>query len=156
GEPIEESVHTRRFPEAAAGPADGEMYRRWERLLELRAQVLKALEVARAEGLLGNSLEARVILEAEGETLALLQRYSGFLKDLFIVSDVSLAAPAPIPGALDRPATPGVRVERAPGGKCERCWRVTTDVGSDPSFRTVCARCAAAVRSIVRARGGGA
>ena len=156
GDPIEESVHTLQFPEAAATPADEELDRRWERLLEMREQVLKALEMARAEGLVGNSLEARVILEAEGETLALLQRDPGLLKDLFIVSEVTLVSSASPSGAPDRPGSPAVRVERARGSKCGRCWHITTDVGSDPSFATLCARCVGAVQSIVRARGAGA
>jgi isoleucyl-tRNA synthetase len=156
GDPIEESVHTLQFPEAVGSPADEELDRRWERLLEMREQVLKALEVARAEGLLGTSLEARVILEAEGETLALLQRYPGVLKDLFIVSEVTLVPSASPSRAPDRPGSPAVRVERARGSKCERCWHITTDVGSDPSLATLCARCVGAVQSIVRARGAGA
>ena len=111
--------------------------------------------MARAEGLVGNSLEARVILEAEGETLALLQRDPGLLKDLFIVSEVTLVSSASPSGAPDRPGSPAVRVERARGSKCERCWHITTDVGSDPSLATLCARCVGAVQPLVRARGAG-
>jgi isoleucyl-tRNA synthetase len=153
GDPIEESVHTLEFPGSVDLPADEELERRWECLLEAREQVLKALEVARAERVLGNSLEARVTLDAEGETLALLRRYPGFLKDLFIVSEVTLgSSPAPA-GAGGRPDPLAVRVERARGSKCERCWHITTDVGSDPSFSTLCGRCVGAVQSIARARG---
>jgi isoleucyl-tRNA synthetase len=36
-------------------------------------------------------------------------------------------------------------VERAAGSKCERCWKYTTDVGSDPRFPTICGACADAV-----------
>ncbi|HEV8702901.1 MAG TPA: isoleucine--tRNA ligase [Candidatus Polarisedimenticolia bacterium] len=151
GDPIDESVHTMSFPEADAAPADDELDRQWARLLELRDQVLKALELARAEGTLGNSLEARVILESDAGTLRNLRRDPAFLQDLFIVSQVTLA-PSPAEAA-DRPGSIAVRVERAAGEKCARCWHVTTDVGSDGQFRTLCARCAAAVRSIVSARG---
>jgi isoleucyl-tRNA synthetase len=39
-----------------------------------------------------------------------------------------------------------IQIERAAGTKCERCWKYTQDVGSDPKFPTICAVCAAAVR----------
>ena len=65
-----------------------------KKLLEIREQVLKSLEVARSEGLIGNSLDARVILEAGGDRLSLLRRYADSLNDLFIVSEVSLRAAA--------------------------------------------------------------
>ena len=45
-----------------------------------------------------------------------------------------------------------VAVERAAGTKCERCWKYTDDVGSDPRFPTVCAACAAAVEETSMAK----
>ena len=42
-----------------------------------------------------------------------------------------------------------VTIERAGGAKCERCWKYTTDIGSDPQFPTICAPCAAAVKEIL-------
>ena len=128
------------------------MEARWQQLLEVREQVLKSLETARAEGLIGNALEARVILEVSGDRLSLLQRYRNFLNDLFIVSDVGLRA-APTPDGQQ--GSPAVRIERAPGAKCARCWHTTTDVGLDPEFKTLCARCATAVHSILKTRGAG-
>src|SRR5262249_50053911 len=105
------------------------------------------LENARAAGDLGNALEAAVILAARGEDAALLRRYLPLLADLFIVSEVSLET-APDGGPVS------ARVERARGEKCQRCWHVTRDVGSEPSLPGVCARCARAVRLILEARGG--
>jgi len=152
GAALDESVHTLEFPAPASRPADAGLEARWQQLLEVREQVLKSLETARAEGLIGNALEARVILEASGERLSLLQRYRDFLNDLFIVSEVSLRA-APTPDGEQ--GSPGVRIERAPGAKCARCWHTTIDVGLDPEFKTLCARCTAAVHSILRTRGAG-
>jgi len=151
---FEESIHTQEFPGALDLPADEGIDERWDRLLEVREVVLKALEVARAEGRIGNSLEAQVVLEADGKWLALLQRYAGFLADLFIVSEVALrpAATAVDPG-WNTP--PSVRVDRARGDKCERCWHITTDVGRDSGYRTLCARCVRAVQEILKTRGAG-
>jgi isoleucyl-tRNA synthetase len=93
------------------------------------------------------------VLEAAGERLALLQRYAGFLEDLFIVSGVSLGSATATAGGETEPLS--VRVERAEGRKCERCWHIRKDVGQDAEFRTVCARCVRAVHAILGTRGAG-
>jgi len=110
----------------------------WDRLVELREPVLKALDVARDDKVIGSALQAAVILEAGGDTFALLEKFSAELPGLFIVSQVELK-----PVAAE---TMTVRVERARGDKCERCWKFTTDVGSDADFPTVCAACAKVLR----------
>ncbi|HYA49099.1 MAG TPA: isoleucine--tRNA ligase, partial [Burkholderiales bacterium] len=83
-------------------------------LLAVREKVLKVLEKARADGLVGNSLEARVALKASGPGAALLARAEADLPALFIVSAVTL-------GKGDADGLE-VAVDRAPGAKCERCW----------------------------------
>jgi isoleucyl-tRNA synthetase len=136
------SVHTALFPEPedlGTGLDDGVRKRaaNWDRLMEVRDSVLKILETARNEKLIGASLEARVSLAAGDDLFPLLQEYGRELPDLFIVSQVELARSAD--GSL------GVRVERAAGAKCERCWKYTTDIGSNAGYPTICAPCAAAV-----------
>jgi isoleucyl-tRNA synthetase len=138
----EGSVHTALFPEPAELSAGiGEAARRraanWDRLIGVRDEVLKGLETARKDKLIGAPLEARVRLSANGDLMPLLEQYARELPSLFIVSQVSLEAAAG--GEL------GVTVERAEGTKCERCWKYTTDGGSDARFPTICAACAAAV-----------
>lgn len=108
----------------------------WERLMEVRDRVLKELEIKRQEKFIGAPLEARVRISANGDIYPLLQEYANELPGLFIVSQVELANSS---GEM------GVNVERAHGIKCERCWKYTTDVGSDTRFPTVCAACAEAV-----------
>ena len=99
--------------------------------MEVRDNVLKSLETARNEKLIGAPLEARVRLAANGDLYPLLERVC-----------------AGTAGALHRVAggagrrverRTAVRVERAAGEKCERCWKYTTDVGSDARFPTICA-----------------
>jgi isoleucyl-tRNA synthetase len=109
----------------------------WDKLAAIRDQVLKSLDLAREDKIIGSSLEAAVALQAAGETLALLTRYEAELPGLFIVSAVELAAGAE---ALT------IQVERARGDKCDRCWKYTLDVGSDPEYPTVCASCAKTLR----------
>jgi isoleucyl-tRNA synthetase len=141
------SVHLALFPEPeelTAGLTDRQRSRaqNWDRLIEVRDTVLKSLEAARQEKQIGAPLEARVRLRANGDLLPLLEEYAAELPGLFIVSEV----------ALDRDANEGglsVQVERAAGTKCERCWKYTVDVGSNPAFPTICARCAKAVTEML-------
>jgi isoleucyl-tRNA synthetase len=81
-----------------------------------------------------------VHVEADEDVYPLLRDYEKELPAFFIVSQVSVGNGAP--GI-------GVRVERAEGEKCERCWKYTTDVGSDPEYPTACAACAAAVKEML-------
>ena len=142
------SVHLELFPDPAElseglGDAHRKRAVNWDRLIKVREDVLKSLEAARQDKSIGAPLEARVRLTANGNLYPLLEEYAQELPGLFIVSQV----------ALDR--QPGqeiaVQVERAEGAKCERCWKYTTDVGSDPQLPTVCAACAAAVKEMLDA-----
>jgi isoleucyl-tRNA synthetase len=141
-----ESVHMAYFPEPAelaAGLDDAARKRtaNWDRLMQVRDGVLKHLDTARNEKLIGAPLEARVRLSVNGDLHSLLQQYARELPGLFIVSQVEVDR-----GAGDEPV---VKVERAEGNKCERCWKYTLDVGSDASFPTICASCAKAVHEII-------
>lgn len=136
----EGSVHTALFPEpseltAGIGAAARQRAADWDRLMEVRTDVLKSLETARNEKLIGAPLEARVRLSADGDLYPLLEQYARELPGLFIVSQV----------AVEPGADLAVKVERAEGVKCERCWKYTTDVGANAAYPTACAACAAAV-----------
>src|SRR5262249_13418032 len=104
---------------------------------EVRQDVLKSLEIARNEKLIGAPLEARVHLAANGDLYPLLEEYAQELPALFIVSQVLLNEAAT--------GDVAVKIERAAGVKCERCWKYTTDVGSNAAFPTICDACARAV-----------
>ena len=131
-----ESIHLALFPKpsdlfaglTAAATAD------WDALVELRDPVMKSLETARQEKLIGGNLEAKLMLKATGDQLALLKRNIDELPALFIVSQVDLAE-----GEF------AIWVERADGTKCERCWKYTLDVGSSAGHPTLCGNCAKAV-----------
>ena len=139
------SVHTAYFPEPAdltAGLDESARKRaaNWDRLMDVRGSVLKSLETARNEKLIGAPLEARVRLSANGDLYPLLEQYADQLPGLFIVSQVQL-------DQADAPDL-GVRIERAAGDKCERCWKYTTDVGSSSDYPTICGSCAEAIDEI--------
>jgi isoleucyl-tRNA synthetase len=136
-----DSVHMAHFPdpgELSAGIGEDARKRTadWDRLMEVRDCVLKSLEAARNEKRIGAPLEARVRLQASDDLLTLLREYAAELPALLIVSQVEVES-----GEGDLAVT----VERATGTKCERCWKYTHDVGSDPRFPTICKACAEAV-----------
>ncbi len=139
------SVHLATFPEAR-GYRDAQLLFRWNRLFGLRDQVLAELEKARANKLIGGSLEARVIIRpsALSEDLELLERYADQLRYIFIVSEVEIG-PRGEHMVLNQ-----IQVERARGEKCERCWNYSTRIGESARYPNVCERCVAALEEIER------
>src|SRR5438132_11570205 len=89
--PRAESVHLERFPEVPLEWLDDTLKAEWDRLLEVRREVAKALETARAQKRIGSGLEARVRIEAAPEDLPeLLGTKRALLPTLVIVSRVDL------------------------------------------------------------------
>jgi len=144
-----ESVHSAVFPTAEdlhSGLPAAKRHQ-WEKLFEVRGEVLKALERARQAKTIRGSLEARVYLRADGELGKLLTDYRGDLAALFIVSHGQVEVghdsrrstlPSDLPGLA-------IAIEPAEGTKCERCWNYSPAVGQDSAYPTLCERC---VRSI--------
>jgi isoleucyl-tRNA synthetase len=135
------SVHLALFPEAGELTRELSADQRarlgnWPRLLEVREEAQKALEVKRQEKFIGAPLEAKVIVTADAETYTLMSLYHHELPAWLVVSGVELKQGLAL----------GVEVQKADGAKCERCWKYTQDVGADAEFATACAPCAEAVR----------
>jgi isoleucyl-tRNA synthetase len=72
------SIFLSDFPAADETLIDEELEARWEKLIAIRDEALKALELKRAEKFIGNSLEAKVVLHAGGEYAELLKQYGNF------------------------------------------------------------------------------
>jgi len=146
------SVHLELFPEGAElteglSGAHRKRAGNWDRLMKVREDVLKSLEEARREKFIGAPLEARVRLTANSDLYPLLEEYARELPALFIASQVAVGQASGL-----SPGDPvAVQIERADGAKCERCWKYTTDTGSDPRFPTICAACADAVKEMLHA-----
>jgi isoleucyl-tRNA synthetase len=140
-----ESVHLERFPEAAREWLDETLKREWDRLLEVRREVAKALETARHGKLIGSGLEAAVrIINAPEDLPELLRAKRELLPTLFIVSRVALErTDAAASVTYEGQDIPGlvIGVDRARGEKCERCWMRSERVGESSSHPTLCERC---------------
>lgn len=145
----EESVHLERFPEAPQSYLDETLEAKWDRLIHIRGEVAKALEIARKERLIGHSLEAHVDIFADPELCAFLRNAEEELPSFFIVSAVSVCEGTPPPDLFRSSEIEGlaVRISRARGGKCERCWNYSESVGRDPEHPAVCARCLDALKT---------
>lgn len=135
-------------PALAAFPAVHENYRRpdldskWEKLIQVRKEMTRALEIARVNKVIGHSLEARVTVSAAGELADFLADKWELLQTIAIVS------------SLEKGETEGnsvyqseelqglkVLVEPAKGEKCERCWTRSESVGESEEHPAVCRRC---------------
>ena len=146
-----ESVHLALFPAASELAGDlpenfdaTEHVAEWTSLLGVRDEVLKVLEFARADKQIGGGLEAEVTISAPEPVYSLLSKHSGQLRYLFIVSSVVLEKLA----AENDDSGLQIKVSKAPGAKCERCWNYSTHVGEDMAYPTVCERCSAVLAEI--------
>ncbi|MHB1682014.1 MAG: isoleucine--tRNA ligase [Bacilli bacterium] len=115
----------------------------WSRVLHVRNLVLQALEVARQEKRIGQSLEAQVdlygVAKMGAPTLSAEQ-----WKALLIVSAVRVRGSAEdAPEGAFRSEFLAVAVAGADGQKCDRCWHIREDIGCDSRYPEVCGRCAA-------------
>ncbi|MFB0519255.1 MAG: isoleucine--tRNA ligase [Acidobacteriota bacterium] len=145
-----ESVHLTTFPEPQLESIDQELITRWERLIALRQEVYKALEIARNKKLIGHSLDARVTLSLPEGWKGLIDQYLTQLPEILIVSAVELGEgeggelyhSTEIEGLR-------IRVNKAEWEKCERCWNYSPSVSDNREFPTLCRRCVGVVKKIL-------
>jgi isoleucyl-tRNA synthetase len=133
------SVHLESFPDVTPY-VDTALGATWGQLQAVREQVNAALEEKRKDKVIGTSLGARVVITATGPLAIVLDQHRDLLPMLFIVSDVALHV-----GTSEGTDAMRIEVERAPGLKCERCWRFVPSVRSEPQWAGICDRCVGAL-----------
>src|SRR5262245_58439978 len=146
-----ESIHLEEFPKVEAY-TDAPLLKTWDALLGVRETVNAALEQKRKDKVIGTSLGARVVLTASGPVGALLDSRRDSLPMLFNVSDVALTVHTA--GSADQDPAYAVNevrveVEKAPGVKCARCWRIVPSVRTEPDCAGICDRCVDALAGLV-------
>jgi isoleucyl-tRNA synthetase len=127
-----ESIHMTKFPEIEEEFINEELAKKFEKIMNIRDEILKKIEEHRKNKIIGKSLEAKVIIKCGNNLYSILNEFYNFLPTIFIVSQVELEK---VDGTLS------ISVEKADGKKCERCWRWCTSVGASNEYPTICSRC---------------
>ena len=133
------SVHLAVFPSDLGGWMDDALLDRWAQLSAVRNAVNVALEEKRQQKVITSSLSARVGIAASGALAQLLASYRDELPAMLGVSQVEIDEGFTEAG--EQPAGVRVRVERAEGVKCDRCWRYVAAVSAEG----ICDRCVEAL-----------
>ncbi|MGY3724565.1 Isoleucyl-tRNA synthetase [Granulicatella balaenopterae] len=143
----EEFAQLSEFPTAMNYPEADAILAKWDQFHEVRDVVLKALEEARNEKIIGKSFEAKVTLYPTQEVADLFATIQSDIAQLLIVSDLEVA---PVGTAHPENALVengiAVVVEHAQGETCQRCRAIKVEVGTLEDAPTLCNRCAAIVR----------
>ena len=133
-----ESVMLDYYPKINSKYENDALILKWSRLIKVKDVVSKKLEEARANKEIGLSLEAKVILFAEGEEYQFLKENESTLAEMFIVSAVEIKENR---RNEDAEVGLGAKVVKASGEKCERCWMYSETVGQDKDNPTICHKC---------------
>ncbi|WP_368506094.1 isoleucine--tRNA ligase [Alkalihalophilus sp. As8PL] len=143
----ETSVQLTDMPEVESFGDVENLKAKWQHFMSVRDDVLKALEQARNDKKIGKSLTAAITLYATGEVKQLLETTPN-LEKLFIVSAVSVKGEvSEAPEEAMNFDDLRIIVEKAEGETCERCWVVSTTVGSHHTHPGLCTSCAETVET---------
>ena len=139
---VKESIFLNDMPEYDESLKFADVCDKWNKLLDNRDGVMKALELARAEKLIGKSLDAKVTVYTENDEIyELLSSFEGELATVYIVSKATVVKSAAPEGAYSEDGSDiAVKVEQADGQKCVRCWAYSEN-GVETEGGFLCDRC---------------
>ncbi len=148
GDTPDNSVHLRQFPDLPASWRDDALAEKWDTIRQVRRVITGALEIERAEKRIGSSLQAAPTVYMTADAIRAFESIDA--AEIAITSGISIVEGEPPDEAFTVTEVPGIGVVAAPadGDKCERCWRVLPDVGSDEALPGICGRCADVVRTM--------
>ena len=132
------SVFEEEMPAMDQKYIDKELEAKWDRLLEIRSEIYKAIESARAEKSINHPLEARIEITVDGEDHKLLKDMEEQMPSILIVSEFSV-----------NKGGKNIIVKKSEGKKCERCWMYLKSVGKNSKHPTLCERCVSVVDKMV-------
>src|SRR5256886_8579083 len=132
-----DSVHLEEFPQ----PQDrhDNASAQVTELLRLRGVIAQAIERARQEKLIGNTLEARVVLHSDSDVTEKVGQEE--LEEFFIVSDLT----------IHQATEASASVTKTPYAKCARCWRHRATVGTSKAHPDLCDRCENVIAALEKA-----
>jgi len=149
----ETSIHLSQFPDVPKNWENTELNDSWKKIQEIRSVVNGALEIKRQDKTIGSSLEASPKLYVEDSAMAETLKSLNFA-DICITSNIEIIQrEAPDDSfKIDNISAIAVVVEKAKGDKCERCWKITEEIGSNKEHPSICNRCAKAVEEEIKTK----
>ena len=142
----EDYVQHANMPKVEGYANHDELLENWGKFMNLRNDVLKALEDARNKKLIGKSFEAAVTIYPDKETKAMLDDLDADFRQILIVSKLTIAD-GEAPEDAEKLNNASIVVEHAEGEVCPRCRMIRTDIGEDPKLPKLCGRCAKIVEA---------
>ena len=142
----EDYVQLANMPKFEGYANHDELLENWGKFMNLRNDVLKALEDARNKKLIGKSFEAAVTIYPDKETKAMLDDLDADFRQILIVSKLTIAD-GEAPEDAEKLNNASIVVEHAEGEVCPRCRMIRTDIGEDPKLPKLCGRCAKIVEA---------
>lgn len=137
----QESVYLLDMVEVKHFDNEKELVEKYQKFMNFRTNVLKAIEEARNNKIIGKSLSAKLVIKPTPETKALLESIKSDLKTIFIVSELQITDEN-IEGLEFE--TGIINVSAKEGTICKRCWQVVDEVNEDG----ICDRCAKVVANL--------
>lgn len=110
---------------------DEALIEKWDKIFEIKENLAKDIEQARANKTIGNALDARVVVSTSDGDLEFMKANKEAIKLVLIVSQFD----------VEESKEYKVFVDKAYGDKCERCWTYSTEVGRDSENRHLCKKC---------------
>ena len=142
----EDYVQLANMPKVEGYANHDELLENWGKFMNLRNDVLKALEDARNKKLIGKSFEAAVTIYPDKETKAMRDDLDADIRQILIVSKLTIAD-GEAPEDAEKLNNASIVVEHAEGEVCPRCRMIRTDIGEDPKLPKLCGRCAKIVEA---------
>lgn len=139
------SVHLTQFPSVNNNYLDEKLAEKWKTMIAIRADALKAIEIARQKKIIGHSLDACVSISPPKKLLSFLESHVEDMRALMIVSKVSVVDEGSFDDPYASPSFEGltIGVSKAPGKKCGRCWIFNEKFSELSSGVEICERCLA-------------
>lgn len=139
-----ESVQLADWPVLDEKYVNPELEAKWNKILDIKADVSKALEEARSKKVIGHSLNAEVTIYANEEYYNFIDNMKDEMATIFIVSQFKLEKMSDaVEDAVLGETVNGIKIliKQATGEKCERCWMYSDTVGKSEQHPTICKRC---------------
>ncbi len=141
------SVHTEKYYKLDPKYDNPAIEEKMNSVVEVKKDTLKAIELKRAEKVIGTSLEAKLVLYIKDDkTKSWLKELGNDIKTIFQVAEVDIADEKA--GDLEEYNSSFIKVEKSGGKKCVRCWNYTDDIGSNSAHPELCARCTGIVKDM--------